>query len=78
MTAFQIRLQCFMVKQSWEGVVHGYGDGGGDAAVLWLVLSVNQADVKGFGRSAAPYYNNNIIWGYKCKKNKTIMSKNCV
>ena len=58
MTAFQIRLQCFVVKQSWEGVVHGYGDGGGDAAVLWLVLSVNQADVIGFGPSAAPYYNN--------------------
>ena len=70
MTAFQIRLQCFVVKQSWEGVVHGYGDGGGNAAVLWLVLSVNQADVIGFGPSAAPYYNNNIILSYKWKKKK--------
>ena len=59
-------------------MVHGYGVGGGiGAAVLWLVLSVNQADVIGFGPSAAPYYNNNIILGYKCKK-KTIMLKNCV
>ena len=51
-------------------MVHGYGDGGGDAAVLWLVLSVNQADVIGFGPSAAPYYNNNIILSYKWKKKK--------
>ena len=52
-------------------MVHGYGDGGGGAAVLWLVLSVNQADVIGFGPSAAPYYNN-IILGYKCKKRKQL------
>ena len=50
MIAFQIRLQCFVVKQSWEGVVRGYSDGGGGAArgydvvcgPSWLIFEINE------------------------------------
>ena len=57
-------------------MVHGYGDGGGGAAVLWLVLSVNQADVIGFGPSAPPIII--TLQMLQMQKKKTIMLKNCV